>query len=184
MKIILTRDIDTLGRKGEVLDVKDGYGRNFLIPRGMAVVATASNIRRYEEESNQQALKLEQIRKDAEALANRLNTVRLTFEKLVGEEGRIFGSVTTSDIAEALNSQGYDLDRRKISLSEDIRAVGEYTATVRIDSEFSAGVTVEVIGDAKSAPAEDESDVAEPEATLESEIEDMEEAATGEESAD
>ena len=99
MKIILTRDIDTLGRKGEVRDVKDGYGRNFLIPRGMAVVATPSNIRRYEEESNQQALKLEQIRKDAEALANRLNTVRLSFEKLVGEEGRIFGSVTTSDIA-------------------------------------------------------------------------------------
>lgn len=153
MKVILTKDVDTLGRKGEIQEVKAGYGRNFLIPRGLAVVATSSNIRRFEEETNQQARKLEQIRKDAEALAARLNTVELTFEKTVGEEGRIFGSVTTSDIAEALQAQGYDLDRRKITLSEDIRSLGEFKASVRIDAEFSANVTVKVIGDAASQEA-------------------------------
>jgi large subunit ribosomal protein L9 len=145
MKVILTQDVDNLGLKGEVVEVKPGYGRNFLIPRAMAVVATAGNVRRYEEETRQQSRKLEQVRNDAEAMAKRLSQVELVIQKPVGEEERIFGTVTTQDIADELQRQQFDVDRRKISIDEDIRTLGSFKASVRVHPEFVAELTVTVV---------------------------------------
>lgn len=150
MKIVLTQDVDTLGQKGEVVDVKNGYGRNFLIPRGFAVVATPGNVKRFEEETRQQARQLEQKRKDAEAIAKRLGELEIVIQKPVGEEERLFGTVTTQDVADELKKQDYDVDRRKISLDEDIRTLGTYTATVRLHAELTAEIKVTVVPESLS----------------------------------
>ena len=118
MKIILKEDLEHLGLEGEVVEVKPGYGRNYLIPRGLAVVATDSNRRRFEEERRQRQHKLDAQRKDAEALANRLGT---------------------------LEAKGIELDRRKITLPEEIRHTGVYTATVKLHPEHTAEVKVKVV---------------------------------------
>lgn len=145
MKVILTQDVEALGRKGEVVQVKDGYGRNFLIPRGLALVANRSNVRRFQEEARQQARKLEQARQDAAATAARLSELEVVIQKPVGEEERIFGTVTTQDLVEALGLQGIEVDRRKVSLDQDIRSLGSYTATVRLHPEHVARVKVRVV---------------------------------------
>jgi len=150
MKVILTQDVDNLGQKGELVDVKDGYGRNFLIPRGMAAVANTSNIRRFEEETRQQSLKLEQVRKDAQAQAERLSKVELIIQKPVGEEERIFGTVTTQDIVDELKKQHIEIDRRKVSLDQDIRSLGSYTASVRLHPEHVAELTIQVVPESLS----------------------------------
>ncbi|MEM1043700.1 MAG: 50S ribosomal protein L9 [Bacteroidota bacterium] len=145
MDIILTQDVDDLGQKGEVITVKNGYGRNFLIPRGLAVVANPSNVKRYQEETRQQAVKLESARKDAEALAKRIDDMEIVLQAPVGEEDRIFGTITTQQIAEALAGRGIEVDRRKISLDGDIRTTGEYSATVKLHPEHSGSLTVQVV---------------------------------------
>ncbi|MDX1531163.1 MAG: 50S ribosomal protein L9 [Rhodothermales bacterium] len=145
MKVILTQDVDTLGQKGEVVEVKGGYGRNFLIPRGMAVVASKGNVKRYEEETRQQSLKLEAQRKDAESLAKRLDDLEIVLAAPVGEENRIFGTITTQQIADELTRRGIEVDRRKISLDEEIRTTGEYKASVRLHPDFIGHPTVQVV---------------------------------------
>jgi len=150
MKVILTQDVDTLGQKGEVVEVKPGYGRNFLIPRSLAVVASASNVKRYEEEVRQQARQLEQKRKDAEAMAARLSQTEIVLQKPVGEEERLFGTVTTQEVVEELKKLGYDVDRRKVSLDSDIRTLGTYTASVRLHPDHTAEVKVTVIPESLS----------------------------------
>ncbi len=150
MKVILTQDLDTLGQKGEVVDVKPGYGQNFLIPRGMAVVASKGNVKRFEEETRQQSLKLEAARKDAEALAKRLSELEIAIQKPVGEEERIFGTVTTQDVAAELERRGVEVDRRKISLDQEIRTLGDYTASIRLHPEHTAQVKVQVVPESLS----------------------------------
>lgn len=150
MKVILTQDVETLGQKGEVVEVKGGYGRNFLIPRGLAVVANAGNVKRYEEETRQQARKLEQVRKDAEAIARRLDDLEIAIAAPVGEENRIFGTITTQQIADELKRQGIEVDRRKITIEEDIRTTGEYTAAVRLHPEHVGRLTVQVVPESLS----------------------------------
>lgn len=150
MKVILTQDVDTLGQKGEVVEVKPGYGRNFLIPRSLAVVASPSNVKRYEEEVRQQARQLEQKRKDAEAMAARLSQTEIVLQKPVGEEERLFGTVTTQEIVEELKRLGYDVDRRKVSLNQDIRTLGTYTAAVRLHADHVAEVKVTVVPESLS----------------------------------
>jgi large subunit ribosomal protein L9 len=150
MKVILTQDVETLGQKGQVVEVKGGYGRNFLIPRGLAVSATTGNVKRYAEEASQQSRKLEQARKDAEALTARLSQTEIVVQMPVGEEGRLFGTVTTQDVVEQLQQQGYDVDRRKVTLQEDIRTVGTYTASVRLHPEHTAEVKVTVVPESAS----------------------------------
>ena len=150
MKVILKQDVDTLGQKGEVVEVKPGFGRNFLIPRGIAVVANSSNVRRYQEETKQQSRKLDQVRKDAEALAERIRKLEITIQKPVGEEERIFGTVTTGDVAAELQKQGFDVDRRKISFDQDIRSLGTYTASVRIHADHVAEMQVNVVPESLS----------------------------------
>ncbi len=152
MKVILKEDLVNLGLAGEQVDVKAGYGRNFLIPRGLAVVANKSNSLRYAEEIRQKAHKLEQLRKDAEAFANRLSTLELVIKMPVGEENRLFGTVTTQQVADGLAAKGFDVDRRKISLSEEIRLTGVYPATVKLHPEHTAEVRIIVEPDMARAP--------------------------------
>ena len=145
MKVILTEDHDTLGLRGDVVEVKNGYGRNFLVPRQLAVIASKSNVKRYTEERRQQEHKLEARRaKDAE-LAAKLEGVEITIAMQTGEEDRIFGTVTTQQIAEGLEAQGLPVDRRKITISEEIKTVGVYPATVRVSPEHTAEVKVKVV---------------------------------------
>lgn len=145
MKVILTEDHDTLGIKGDVVDVKPGYGQNFLIPRQMAVVATPSTIKRYAEEKRQAAHKVAAARENAEKLAKRLEGIEVLIPVRTGEDERIFGSVTNQQIADELAAQGFEIDRRKITLSEDVRTTGVYPATVRVHPEITAEVKVKVV---------------------------------------
>jgi large subunit ribosomal protein L9 len=148
MKVILKEDLENLGQAGTVVEVKPGYGRNYLIPRGLAVIANASNVKRYEEETRQRGHKIEQQRKDAEALARRLGGMELTIPMPTGEENRLFGTVTTQQVADALAAKGIEVDRRKVALNEEIRVTGVYTATVRLHPEHTAEVKVVVVSDA------------------------------------
>jgi len=152
MKVILKEDHIKLGLAGEVVNVKPGYGRNFLIPRGLAVVANRSNTLRYAEETRQRAHKLEQKRKDAAALADRLSTLELVIKMPVGEENRLFGTVTTQQIADVLAAKGFEVDRRKISLDEEIRLTGVYPAKVKIHPEHTAEIKITVEPDMARAP--------------------------------
>jgi len=145
MKVILKQDIDTLGSAGEVIRVKNGYGRNYLIPRGMAVQATPRNIKEAEENLRQQSHKLERVKNDATALAERLEALDIVIPAKVGEENRIFGSVTTQQVAEVLKSKGLDIDRRKIELDEEIRSLGVYPATIKLHADVVASVKVQVV---------------------------------------
>ena len=152
MKVILKEDLTNLGLAGELVNVKAGFGRNFLIPRGLAVVANKSNTLRYAEETRQRAHKLEQKRKDAAALADRLSTLELVIKMPVGEENRLFGTVTTQQVADVLAAKGFDVDRRKISLDEEIRLTGVYPATVKLHPEHTAEIMITVEPDMARAP--------------------------------
>jgi len=145
MKLILMEDLENLGPKGTVVEVRDGYGRNYLIPRRLAVVATKGNVARVEEEGRQQAHKLEAARRTAEQTAARLDGTEIVISARVGEDGRLFGSVTTQQIADELAARGFDVDRRKVTLDEEIRSTGTFPATVRVHALFSATVQVEVV---------------------------------------
>ena len=145
MKVILKDDLANLGQAGDVVEVKAGYGRNYLIPRGLALVANKGNVRRYEEETRQRAHKLDQQRKDAEALAGRIDGTEIVIAMPVGEENRLFGTVTTQQIADALADKNITVDRRKITLSEEIRVTGVYTASVKVHPEHTSEVKVKVV---------------------------------------
>ena len=144
MKVILTEDFESLGARGTVVEVKDGYGRNYLIPRRLAVVATAGNVKRYEEEARQRAHKVEAERRGAEETAARLDGQEIVIAARVGEENRLFGTITTQQIVEELAARGFDVDRRKVSLDEEIRTTGVYPATVRVHPLYTAQVKVRV----------------------------------------
>ncbi|HCR48909.1 MAG TPA: 50S ribosomal protein L9 [Rhodothermales bacterium] len=148
MKLILKQDIDKLGLAGDIVTVKDGYGRNYLIPHGFAVIASPGNIRHAEEMKKQASLKMSKVKQNAEALAARLAGIELEIPAKVGEEGRLFGTITTTTIAEALTHKGVELDRRKLVLSEDIRNVGVYSVTVRLHSEVEGTFKVKVVPEA------------------------------------
>lgn len=150
MQVILTEDHDTLGLKGDVVEVKNGYGQNYLIPRQLAVVATPSTRKRYAEERRQAAHKIEAARGNAEKLAAKLDGTEVVIPVKTGEENRIFGSVTTQQIVDELLSLGFEIDRRKVTLSEDVRTTGVYPATVRIHPEITAEVKVKVVAEESS----------------------------------
>lgn len=145
MKIILVQDVDNLGSKGDVLTVKDGYGRNYLIPRSMAVIANKSNLAQNEEMMRQSVRKREGNRNAQLALAEQLKSVKLTIAVKTGEDDRIFGTVTTQNIAELLTEKGFSIDRKKISLSDDIKTLGEYTATITLVADIKPEVTFWVV---------------------------------------
>ncbi len=145
MKIILVQDVDNLGSKGDVLTVKDGYGRNYLIPRSMAVIANKSNLAQNEEMMRQSVRKREGNRNAQLALAEQLKSVKLTIAVKTGEDDRIFGTVTTQNIAELLTEKGFSIDRKKIALSDDIKTLGEYTATITLVADIKPEVTFWVV---------------------------------------
>lgn len=145
MQVILLENVEHLGQEGEVHEVADGYGRNYLIPQGMARMATESAIKQIREEERQARRKKVQARKDAEEVAEELADMELVFTAKVGEENRIFGTVTTQQIAVELNNRGFDIDRKDIELDEDIRYVGLYTAKVQLHPEVEQRVDVRVI---------------------------------------
>lgn len=147
MKIILKQDIKNLGYKDDVLAVKNGYANNFLIPQGMAMVANTSNMKMLTENLKQAAFKQEKIRKDADGLAEKLSGVTVELGAKVGANGKIFGSINALQVAQALKAKGFEVDRRKIVLNEDPKAVGAYSATVNLHREVSVEVGVEVVSE-------------------------------------
>ena len=145
MKIILRQDFDGLGAMGEIVTVKDGYARNFLLPRGIAVPANPKNIRSLEEEQKVMQRKQDKDQRLAETLSKDLEKVSLTAPVSVGEEDRVFGSVTAQTISDLLKEKGYEIDKRKILLDEPIKALGIYTISVKLHTDVEAKVRVWVV---------------------------------------
>lgn len=154
MKVLLVQDVEHLGKAGELKDVTGGFGRNFLIPKGFAVLATSGQIRQAEERMAAQRKRTEAARKDAQALAAKINGVTLRFVVKVGEQDRLYGSVTNADIAEKIQQQlGITVDRRKIELEESIKRTGSYPVTVALMGGVEPVVNVVVEGEGGPAPA-------------------------------
>lgn len=148
MEIILKQDVQNLGNKDEIVKVKNGYARNYLIPQGLAVTATESAKKVLAENTKQRAHKEAKIKADAEVIANKLEGVKLTIGAKTSSTGKIFGSVNTIQIAEALAAKGFDIDRRIISLQEEqIKEVGNYTAEVKLHREVKVKIDFEVIAE-------------------------------------
>ena len=145
MKVILRKDYETLGTLGEVVEVKNGYARNFLIPRGIAYQATSSNVMALEEEKKQHARKFEKTHKQAEGVAAALEKLSLTIKMKVGEEDRLFGAVTSQMIGDALTEKGVQLDKRHIVLDEPIKALGIYDVEVKLEAGVTGKIKVWVV---------------------------------------
>lgn len=145
MKVILRKNFDQLGKIGDLVDVKDGYARNFLLPRQVAYIATKGNIRALEEEKQQLAKKEVKELAAAKVLATELENVSITIPVKVGEEDKIFGSVTSQMISDALKEKNYEIDKRKIDLAEPIKALGIYSVNVKLHSDVTANVKTWVV---------------------------------------
>ena len=145
MKVILRQDFETLGKIGEVVDVKGGYARNFLFPRGLAYAALNGNIRALDEEKKSVEKRNLQELKAAETFAGVLETVSVTIPVQVGEEDKIFGTVTTQMIADALKEKGHDIDKRKIEIEEPIKSLGIYGVSLKLHPSVSAKIKVWVV---------------------------------------
>jgi large subunit ribosomal protein L9 len=146
-QVLLREDIDNLGARGEIVRVKAGYARNYLLPRELAVEATASNVKQIESERAALLKREAKERSTAAAQAEQLGSVTLKFERKVGEAGVLYGSVTSMDIAHALKDQGYEIDRRRIVLREPIKRFGNYTVPVRLHRDVTVELPVSVLGE-------------------------------------
>ena len=147
MKIILKENVPNLGYKDDVVEVKDGYGRNNLIPQGMAVIATPSELKRLAEDQKQRAHKIAKMHADAEAAAAALEGVKLTIGAKTSSTGTVFGSVNAIQIAEALEKLGHNIDRKLIVLKEPVKEVGSYTATVKFLKDVVAEIAFDVVAE-------------------------------------
>jgi large subunit ribosomal protein L9 len=145
MDVILLEDVANLGQRGEKVSVKGGYARNFLLPRRLALPATPSGIRMMKEEERRREIREIKMHREAEDLAKDLGKVSCTAEVQAGEDDRVFGAVTSADIADLLSNQGYDIDKRKIILDEPLKALGVYTIPVRLYKDVEAKVKVWVV---------------------------------------
>jgi large subunit ribosomal protein L9 len=145
MKVILRQDVADLGKAGETIEVKGGYGRNYLLPRNLAIPATKANLRAIGEIEKQNQIQERKRRRTSEQLKDKLEKISLTIEVLVGEEDKIFGSVTSQNISEHLVSQGMEIDKRNILLEEPIKSLGVYTVPVKVDKDVIANVKTWVI---------------------------------------
>jgi len=146
MQIILTQDVDNLGKAGELVSVRPGYGRNYLVPRGLAVTASVRNKNRLDHEKTQIARRVEKERANANELATRINGMTLQFERMVGEDEKLFGSVTNRDIAEQLKKAGIEIDHRIIHLDTSVKALGKYEAPVKLAAGVQATLKFWVVG--------------------------------------
>lgn len=147
MQIILLKEVENLGEVGDVVDVKPGYARNFLVPRGLAVRATKSNLRRIEDEREHLIAVARREIDRATALAGEIEGQSLNFPVKAGEDGRLFGSVSSADIAEALAEKGVEVDRRHVVLAEPIKQLGTYKVPIRLSAEVQPEVTVWVVSE-------------------------------------
>ena len=156
--VLLREDIDTLGGRGEVVKVRSGYARNYLLPQGLATLATKGNVKQIEQEREALLKKAAVERATAEAQRDQMGVIELAFERKAGEGGTLFGSVTSMDIAEALQAKGYEIDRRKIVLRDAIKETGNYTVKVKLHREvvLEIPVTVTAEGGEESAAATEE----------------------------
>jgi len=153
MEVILKEDIIKLGHRGDVIKVADGYGRNYLLPQKLAIEATAANKAVIEQMKGSALRKSAREKVDAESFATQLSEVELVFERKVGENDHLFGSVTSGDIAHALEAKGYTVDRRKIALDEPLKSLGEYHVPVKLHREVTSHVKVTVKSDQSEAEA-------------------------------
>jgi len=151
MKVILADDVRGLGRRGDTVSVKPGYARNFLFPQGVAYEATTANVRRLGEEKKKYDEKTLKEKGVAEVVAGKVEGLTVVIAKKAGEEGHLYGSVTASEIADALAAKGIEVDRRRVELAEPIRRLGSHTVHVRLHRDVAATLTVEV--QAAGAPA-------------------------------
>ena len=147
MEIILKQDIKSLGEKDDIVVVKPGYGRNYLIPKGYAVLATSSAKKVLAENIKQAQFKQEKIKNDAQAIASKLEGVKLTIGAKAGESGKIFGSVNTIQVADALKKEGFEVDRRRITFEVEPKFVGEYVANLNLHKEVKVQVPFEVVAE-------------------------------------
>jgi large subunit ribosomal protein L9 len=145
MKLILREDVDKLGESGDIVEVRAGYGRNYLIPQGKAIMATDGALKQVERMREQAERRAELTVERAQDMAERLETTSVTIPVEVGEDERIHGSVTTQDVADALAERDIDIDKRKITIEQDIKTLGEYTATISLISEIKAQIKVWVV---------------------------------------
>jgi large subunit ribosomal protein L9 len=145
MQIILRDDMDNLGKSGEVVNVKEGYARNYLLPRGLAIKATAGDVKRVEHEKRVIAARTAKLAKEAQAEADKLSQVSVSIPRAVGDEDKLYGSVTSRDIAEALAGKGIRVDSRKVQLAEPIKALGLTEVPVKLGRGVTANVKVWVV---------------------------------------
>lgn len=146
MKIILKENLKNLGQQGDIVTVKDGYANNFLFPKGYAIMATPSNIKVLEENNRQGALKREKLKTDAQATAEQLKDLTITIGTKAGANDKIFGSVTPLQVAQALKTKGYEIDRRKIEVG-DIKVLGSYQATLNLHRDVVVNIQLEVVSE-------------------------------------
>ena len=150
MQVILRDDLDNLGKSGEVVNVKPGYARNYLLPRGLAIKATASDVARVEHEKRVIAARTAKLAKETQAEADKLSKVSVSIPRAVGEEDKLYGSVTSRDISEALREQGVVVDAKKIHLEEPIKALGMVEVAVKLGRGVSANIKVWVVKQEKA----------------------------------
>jgi large subunit ribosomal protein L9 len=156
MRVMLMESVDHLGEMGEVVNVKRGFARNYLLPRGTAVLATRGNVRQMEHYQRMVAEKIKRVRMESEDLAKNLAAQALEFIAKVGDSGQLYGAVTTMDIARVLAERGFEIDRRKIHLDEAIKTVGDYTATVKLPQGVVAEVNLTVKAEEATAEVGEE----------------------------
>jgi large subunit ribosomal protein L9 len=145
MKVILKTDVKDLGHVGEVINVKDGFARNFLVPQGLAVEASMKNVKVFEHEKKKIQEMARKVKSGAAGLAEKISAAKITIKAKAGEEDKLFGSVTSMDIADALKAEGIEIDKKKIQLDEPIKRIGEYTVAIKLHSEISAQLNVQVV---------------------------------------
>ena len=147
MEIILKQDYEGLGYKNDVVTVKPGYARNYLIPRGIAIVASKSNLKMIEENIRQAAHKAEKLKSDAQATADKIGDMEITIPAKAGESGKIFGAITTLQVSDALKTKGFEIDRKKISFKDDIKNIGTHTAVLDLHKEVKKEVKLNVVAE-------------------------------------
>jgi large subunit ribosomal protein L9 len=145
MEVILKEDIPNVGKMGEVVRVRDGYARNYLLPRGLVLVANKKNMKTYEHQKRVVDSQKDRVKSQANTLSEKLAQVSVVIRARAGEEGRLFGSVTNMDIEKALKAQGLEVERRKIHLAEPIKNLGDYEVSVRLTADVQANVKVSVV---------------------------------------
>ncbi len=147
MKVILKEDVKNLGTMGQIVNVADGYARNFLVPKGLAIEANPKNIKSMEHIKRTINEKAKKIKNSAQELADKISKMKFVIKSKAGEEGKLFGSVTSMDIAELLKSEGIEIDKKKIYLEEPIKRLGIYTIGIKIHPEVSAQLNLEVVAE-------------------------------------